>query len=283
LRGLLALTSSAIAASSSLKSMTLQLSDMPAGFSRDYSHAVSKAEVIKQQNYVMPGFFAAWETQFTREEGFRTAIAVSSVSRYRSTAQAHASMLDTWKGAAKQGKVKRISVGAPLGHEAHAFSYTAKGATVYIVVWRQANLKARLLLGGLPSLGATAQQTTRLAIRQQARMRAGVTPTGSGAAERKQLPILLGESPMRGGIDQKIILRKGIGEQVTRLKAGTYKLYVRVKLSDHNFHLIGPGINRSTRRGFVGTQTWIVRFRPGVYTYQSDHKLPRMRETFRVY
>lgn len=88
---------------------------------------------------------------------------------------------------------------------------------------------------------------------------------------------------MRGGIDTKIILRKGIGPQVTRLKAGTYRIYVRVKLPDHNFHLIGPGINRRTPYRFVGQQTWVVRFRPGVYTYQSDHMRSRMHETFRVY
>jgi hypothetical protein len=100
---------------------------------------------------------------------------------------------------------------------------------------------------------------------------------------RREPPVLVGESPMRGGIDTKIILRKGIGPRVLRLRAGRYKIYVRVKLPDHNFHLIGPGINRSTPRRFVGQLTWIVNFRPGVYTYQSDHMRARMRETFRVY
>lgn len=167
----LGLATVGVAATPNLGSMTLQLSDMPAGFSRDYSHSVSKAQVIKEQRYVMPGFVAAWEAQFTREEGFNTAVAVSSVTRYRSAPQAHASMLDTWKRAAKQSGIKRLSVGSPLGHEARAFSYTTKGVTVYIVVWRYANLKARIFLGGLPSLGATARQATRLAIRQQAHMR----------------------------------------------------------------------------------------------------------------
>jgi hypothetical protein len=110
-----------------------------------------------------------------------------------------------------------------------------------------------------------------------------VTPGQSGVMKQLELPILVGESPMRGAIDTKIILRKGIGPQVRRLKAGRYKIYVRVKLPDHNFHLIGPGINRSTPPRFTGQATWIVRFRPGVYTYQSDHMRKRMQETFRVF
>jgi hypothetical protein len=122
----------------------------------------------------MPGYITGWEAQFTRPEGFRTAIVVSSVALYGSVAQAHASMLDTWKRAAKQRRVKRLSLGSPLGHEARAFSYTAKGATVYIVIWRYVNLKARVLLGGLPSLGATAQQATRLAIKQQRHIKAAL-------------------------------------------------------------------------------------------------------------
>lgn len=168
----LALATAGVAASPNLRTMTLLLSDLPAGFARDYSHSVSKAEVIKEQKYVMPGFVAAWEAQFTREEGFNTAIAVSSVTTYGTTGQAHASMLDTWKRAASQSGIKRLSVGSPLGHEARAFSYATKGVTVYIVIWRYGNLKARVFLGGLPSLGATAQQATRLATKQQARMRA---------------------------------------------------------------------------------------------------------------
>jgi hypothetical protein len=111
----------------------------------------------------------------------------------------------------------------------------------------------------------------------------GAAAGRSGVLAQSALPILVGESPTRGGIDTKIILRKGIGPQVRTLKAGRYRIYVRVKLPDHNFHLIGPGINRSTPRGFTGQTTWIVRFRPGVYTYQSDHMRKRMRETVRVY
>jgi hypothetical protein len=52
----------------------------------------------------------------------------------------------------------------------------------------------------------------------------GVTPVRSDVLER-DLPILVGESPMRGGIDTKIILRKGIGPQVTRRMRETFRVY----------------------------------------------------------
>ena len=83
-------------------------------------------------------------------------------------------MLNTRQSAAKQTNVTRISVGAKLGNESVAYAQRTKSngmnVTVYIVMWRRDALKARVLLGRLPSLGATAQQATRLAIRQNARM-----------------------------------------------------------------------------------------------------------------
>ena len=45
------------------------------------------------------------------------------------------------------------------------------------------------------------------------------------------------------------------GKKVTSLKAGKYTIVVRDTAGDHDFHLSGPGLNRSTTVGGTGTST----------------------------
>jgi len=76
---------------------------------------------------------------------------------------------------------------------------------------------------------------------------------------------------------------KQAGKDVKTLKAGTYSIKVQDKASIHDFHLKGPGVNKSTTVPFVGTQTWKVTFKPGTYTYQCDpHAAAGMKGTFKV-
>ncbi len=74
------------------------------------------------------------------------------------------------------------------------------------------------------------------------------------------------------------------GKKVTTLKAGTYKLVVHDKASIHDFHLIGPGINKKvTTVPFVGTKTITVKLQPGKYVYQCDpHAHLGMKGSFTV-
>jgi plastocyanin len=80
-----------------------------------------------------------------------------------------------------------------------------------------------------------------------------------------------------------IVLKKGTA-RVTTLRRGTYTIRVADKSDSHNFHLIGPGVNkRITSVLFVGTKTVTVTLRPGTYTYQCDpHALSGMTAKFRV-
>ena len=72
-------------------------------------------------------------------------------------------------------------------------------------------------------------------------------------------------------------------KDVKTLKAGTYTIKVEDKSSIHNFHLTGPGVNKSTTIPFTGTQTWTVKLKPGIYTYQCDaHAFSGMKGTFKV-
>ena len=72
-------------------------------------------------------------------------------------------------------------------------------------------------------------------------------------------------------------------KDVKTLTAGTYTIKVEDKASIHNFHLKGPGVNKSTAVPFVGTQTWKVILKKGTYTYECDpHASSGMKGTFKV-
>lgn len=79
-----------------------------------------------------------------------------------------------------------------------------------------------------------------------------------------------------------ISLKSG-GKVVKTLKAGTYTIAVQDKASIHNFHLTGPGVNKSTDVAFTGAKTWTVKLKAGTYTYQCDpHASAGMKGTFKV-
>ena len=73
------------------------------------------------------------------------------------------------------------------------------------------------------------------------------------------------------------------GKDVKTLKAGMYRIKVEDNASIHNFHLIGPGVNKKTGVSFKGETTWSVKLKPGRYTYQCDpHAASGMKGTFKV-
>jgi plastocyanin len=78
-----------------------------------------------------------------------------------------------------------------------------------------------------------------------------------------------------------ITLTKG-GKKVTTLKAGTYRIVVRDRSNDHNFHLRGPGVNKATGVGAVTSVTWTLKLRAGRYTFVCAPHASAMRGTFRV-
>ena len=79
-----------------------------------------------------------------------------------------------------------------------------------------------------------------------------------------------------------IEVKKGSRDLKT-IKTGTYKIKVEDKASIHNFHLIGPWLNKKTGVGFTGETTWTIKLKPGRYTYQCDpHASGGMKGSFRV-
>src|SRR5207248_5182899 len=67
-----------------------------------------------------------------------------------------------------------------------------------------------------------------------------------------------------------ISLVDGNGDPVTTLAAGTYTIVVHDHSAFHNFHLSGPGVDRSTSVQFVGDATWTVTVSAGSYHFQCD-------------
>jgi hypothetical protein len=101
----------------------------------------------------------------------------------------------------------------------------------------------------------------------------------SGYAATLSSPKLLGVS----GPGFTIVLKTSAGKAVKNLKAGKYTITVEDKSSIHNFHLFGPGVNKTTPVPFTGTQTWTVTLKPGTYTFQCDvHAASGMKGSFRV-
>jgi plastocyanin len=74
------------------------------------------------------------------------------------------------------------------------------------------------------------------------------------------------------------------GEDAETVKAGTYTLEVEDKSDQHNFHLIGPGVDEEvTAVPFVGDKSVTVNLQKGTYTYQCDpHASSGMKGTFTV-
>jgi hypothetical protein len=94
--------------------------------------------------------------------------------------------------------------------------------------------------------------------------------------------IASGALSARVGPGTTITLKRTNGALVTHLSPGDRTIVVRDRASNHNFHLIGPGVDRRTGVAFVGRRTWSVHFSPGTYRYICDVHPRTMRKTFTV-
>ena len=66
------------------------------------------------------------------------------------------------------------------------------------------------------------------------------------------------------------------------VKAGTYTIVIHDRSNIHNFHLMGPGVNKLTSVPGVGTTTWKVTLRKGIYRFQCDPHAAIMRGILKV-
>ena len=80
----------------------------------------------------------------------------------------------------------------------------------------------------------------------------------------------------------KIELKTAAGRRVTALRPGTYRIKVEDKSAIHDFHLVGPGVNRTTTVAGTAETIWTVRLKAGRYTFMCDPHASQMRGSFRV-
>jgi plastocyanin len=78
------------------------------------------------------------------------------------------------------------------------------------------------------------------------------------------------------------ITLKGPNATVKTLKAGTYKIVIHDLADIHDFHLMGPGVDKKTSVSGKGTTTWTVKLKKGTYKYQCDPHASMMKGSFKV-
>ncbi len=79
-----------------------------------------------------------------------------------------------------------------------------------------------------------------------------------------------------------ITLTDANGAPVKSVPSGQYEIVVNDQSSFHNFHLAGPGIDRSTAVGDTVKVSWDVTLLPGTYTFQCDAHAADMKGSFQV-
>ena len=103
-------------------------------------------------------------------------------------------------------------------------------------------------------------------------------------AAPRHAPAAVRATVLRGTVGPgfTITLKTAQGRLVTKLKPGTYTIRVRDLSPIHNFHLLGPGVNKLTSVQNTGSVTWTVRFSHGVYRYRCDPHRTIMHGSFTV-
>jgi len=54
------------------------------------------------------------------------------------------------------------------------------------------------------------------------------------------------------------------------VKAGTYVITIHDRSAIHDFHLTGPGVNKTTSVPAIGTTKWRVKLKKGTYHFVCD-------------
>jgi hypothetical protein len=85
------------------------------------------------------------------------------------------------------------------------------------------------------------------------------------------------------GPKSTISLRSASGAALNNgVKAGTYAIVVRDRTKQHNFHLVGPGVNRRSAVAAVGTTTWKLKLSKGLLRFYSDRAPKTVKGSVRV-
>jgi plastocyanin len=91
-----------------------------------------------------------------------------------------------------------------------------------------------------------------------------------------------------GASRQALLLTGTVGPGFTikvnakKVPAGIYLITVKDLSGLHDFHLIGPGVNKHTSVATQGTTKWKVKLRKGTYRYFCDAHPTTMKGSLKV-
>jgi plastocyanin len=80
----------------------------------------------------------------------------------------------------------------------------------------------------------------------------------------------------------KIEMVNSANRPLKTVKAGTHRIKIEDKAAIHDFHLVGPGINKRTSLTGIGEVIWSLKLKPGTYRYFCDPHASMMHGSFRV-
>jgi hypothetical protein len=165
--------------------MVLRLSDLPPGFSVTEKGVLTNKQAARERGhpvsrYTKFGRVTGYEIGFKREASAGSlyngaAVAVSSASLYKTRKGAATALrdgsADIEASARRDGtKLRRLSVGSPIGQEARLYSEKATedgiAGVTFVVVWRQGPILSYVVTWGL-SGGVKPAQAIALARKQQ--------------------------------------------------------------------------------------------------------------------
>jgi hypothetical protein len=86
---------------------------------------------------------------------------------------------------------------------------------------------------------------------------------------------------IQGTVTGSAIAMKLDGKPFKTLQAGSYTFVVSDRSAKQNFHLKGPGLNKTTGTRQVGRLSFTTKLGKGRYTYSSDTN-PSLRGAFTV-
>jgi hypothetical protein len=178
----------ALAATPSMRAMVLRLSDLPASFSVNGKGVVTNEQAARERGHPVSryekfGRVTGYDIGFRREASpgslhSGAAVVVSSASRYKTEKGAMTALrdgsADIEASARKDGtRLRRLSVGSPIGDEARLYSENATedgvAGVTFVVVWRQGPILSYVVTWGLRG-GVEPAQAISLARKQQTRI-----------------------------------------------------------------------------------------------------------------
>ena len=103
-------------------------------------------------------------------------------------------------------------------------------------------------------------------------------PLASGAANKPAAMVM--KATVGPGFTISVTAGKKKGNFVAQ--PGRYTITVFDKSNIHNFHLMGPGVNKKTSVAGTGTTTWHLTLKTGTYKYVCDPHASIMKGKFRI-